>query len=166
MFLKDGQIAERGTHTKLMEKKDLYFNLLQYHNQNEAESEDVDVLTDVKEERRRSGSTQPKRRPTKTALQIESFAKKISEDDSQYKFAGIKSYILYIRACGGYLFFGLVFLFLLLFGLTRLFASVWIQQWLDAGDGLVVNNILHLISNLNLGFNFLICFCLGGKKRE
>jgi hypothetical protein len=144
VFIKEGEIVERGGHANLVQKKGHYYNLLQYHNQNEAE---VETTLMTESERRQSSSVKssPRKKSLKPSLQIELLSKKLTEDDTSYKFAGFKSYILYLQACGGFFLPFLAFLFLLMFALARIFAAVWIQIWIDAGDGKMVSSVQYEI---------------------
>ena len=42
---------------------------------------------------------------------------------------------LFVQASGGYVIVALLFIAVILFALARLFSSVWLQIWLDHGDG-------------------------------
>jgi len=160
IFIKDGEIAEQGRHSYLVDKRGHYFNLLQYHNRNEAGEIDTDTSIVEVEVRQRRASTSPKKRASKT-VEIETVAKKLTEDDSVYSFAGFKSYVLYLQACGGYIFSFLAFVLLLGFSLTRIFSVVWIQRWIDAGDGKMVSFMAFhsFCLMVDVSFNCIHCYC-------
>jgi ABC-type multidrug transport system ATPase subunit len=140
IFMKDGQIAEHGSHEQLILRKSHYFNMLQYHNQKSSggggEEESLPLISNETIQQLQSSSPTKK---AKTSLPVETFSQKIIQDDSSYKFAGIKSYLRYLKAAGGYTLFGILMSFFITFGVMKQLASIWLQRWLDAGDGRVVS---------------------------
>jgi hypothetical protein len=53
---------------------------------------------------------------------------------------GWKAYMDYAKFCGGYIVMAMLLLLVLLFTLSRLASGVWLQIWLDEGDGLEVSS--------------------------
>jgi hypothetical protein len=53
---------------------------------------------------------------------------------------GWKAYMDYAKFCGGYCVMGLLLLLVLLFTLSRMSSGIWLQIWLDHGDGLEVSS--------------------------
>lgn len=131
--MKDGEIVEKGSHAELVAKHSYYFNMLQYHQQKQSEEDYVPLL------RQDSIQTPVHESPKKKLKAAETFTQKIIEDNSEYKFAGIKAYLHYIRAAGGFLLFCLLLMFFLLFGSAQHSSQIWIRIWLDAGDGKMVS---------------------------
>ena len=149
--MKDGSVVERGTHAALMEKKEHYHNFLQFHNSQQKENfenetgEKINGHNTLGSTGRRSSnlstssSSSPKKK-TKAAKELESIMHKLTEDDTNYKFAGFKSYLIYLKSAGGYCFALGVFLAFSSFVFCQMFTQVWLQRWVDAGNGSYVRN--------------------------
>jgi hypothetical protein len=56
------------------------------------------------------------------------------------------------QACGGYFVTFLLFLSMFLFALARLFTAVWLQIWLDAGDGRASGTPRAALIKVSAGF--------------
>ncbi|CAG7725355.1 unnamed protein product [Allacma fusca] len=127
LFMKDGIVTEKGTHGELIKMRKDYYNLSLYaHNREETFTKDND--SPVKEQRQ----------VEKKVIIPENTNAKLDYDkdeDVEFKDSGLKSYLHFINAGGGYLVVIVVFILFLLFGLIRIFTSVWIRHWIDAGDG-------------------------------
>jgi hypothetical protein len=54
---------------------------------------------------------------------------------------GWKAYMDYAKFCGGYCVMAMLLLLVLLFTLSRMSSGIWLQIWLDQGDGLEVSAI-------------------------
>jgi uncharacterized protein YqhQ len=61
-----------------------------------------------------------------------------SEETHTMTKTGWKAYMDYAKFCGGYFIMAMLLLLVLLFTLSRLSSGVWLQIWLDQGDGLEV----------------------------
>ncbi|ODM91895.1 Multidrug resistance-associated protein 5, partial [Orchesella cincta] len=85
---------------------------------------------------RKTSDTPSPRKRSKATEELENMVQKLTEDDTNYKFAGIKSYIIYIKSAGGYCFALAVFVAFLAFVFSQIFTKVWLQHWIDSGDGL------------------------------
>lgn len=132
---------ERGTHSELVKRKEHYNNFLQFHHgQRRADESFNSETTNGKPSlgsigrKSSSLSSSPSKR-TKAAEELESIVQKLTEDDTNYKFAGLKSYLIYIQSAAGYCFATLVFLAFAAFVFCQLFTQVWLQRWVDLGDG-------------------------------
>lgn len=136
LVIKDGGIVERGTHAALIEKKDQYHHLLKFHNAHQQDSAADSGVTEkalpVALSRQSSSSSSPKKR-TKATEELESIVQKLTEDDTN--FAGLQSYLVYIKSSGGYCFALCVFMAFCAFVFSQMFTQVWLQMWIDAGDG-------------------------------
>lgn len=62
---------------------------------------------------------------------------------------GWKAYLDYAKFCGGYFIMAMLLLLVLLFTLSRLSSGVWLQIWLDQGDGLEVSSSSVCPTNLS-----------------
>ncbi|CAL8122454.1 unnamed protein product [Orchesella dallaii] len=149
LVIKDGAIVEKGVHAALMDKKDYYYNFLQFHHQEKEKGNDELPNRDANSEnqaRKLSDTTSP-RKKSKATEELENMMQKLTEDDSNYKFAGIRSYIIYMKSAGGYFFaFGVFFAFLA-FVLSQIFTKIWLQYWIDAGDGLYETRKVNATEN-------------------
>jgi hypothetical protein len=63
-----------------------------------------------------------------------------SEEAHTMTQTGWKAYMDYAKFCGGYFVMVMLLLLVLLFTLSRMSAGVWLQIWLDQGDGLEVSS--------------------------
>ncbi len=88
---------------------------------------------------RQSSSLSSPKKKTKATEQLESIVQKLTEDDTNYKFAGLKSYKIYLKSSGGYCFSFGVFMAFAAFVFAQLFTQVWLQRWIDSGDGKYVS---------------------------
>ena len=72
-----------------------------------------------------------------------------SEEKHTMTTTGWKAYLDYAKFCGGYFTMAMLLLLVLLFTLSRLSSGVWLQIWLDQGDGLEVSSSSVCPSNLS-----------------
>jgi len=63
-----------------------------------------------------------------------------SEETHTMTTTGWKAYLNYAKFCGGYFIMAMLLLLVLLFTLSRLSTGIWLQIWLDQGDGLEVSS--------------------------
>ena len=76
---------------------------------------------------------------------------------------GWKAYMDYAKFCGGYFIMAMLLLLVLLFSLSRLSSGVWLQIWLDQGDGLEVSVCPSNLSSERLPVPWLLsCLHLDG----
>lgn len=138
VFMKDGTISERGSHSALSEAAGDYCQMLTFDHSRSVKkqnsSDDTEVKTiDVDEE---------------TPLE-ENVGKLTSAEE--HKSLGFSGYLRYFVFCGGYFIMLLLLLLIVLFTLARLFSGVWLQIWLDEGDGLEAERKFN-ISQYNLTY--------------
>jgi len=72
-----------------------------------------------------------------------------SEETHTMTTTGWQAYLDYAKFCGGYFIMAMLLLLVLLFTLSRLSSGVWLQIWLDQGDGLEVSSSSVCPSNLS-----------------
>ncbi|XP_046999518.1 ATP-binding cassette sub-family C member 5-like isoform X1 [Schistocerca americana] len=122
LYMKDGYILERGTHKELLNLKGDYYQMLQFdHVRDNKETKEGDS---VNEEGLYSEE------------EYDDLAGKLTSDEEHTTTqAGYKAYLKYAKYCGGYCIMLVLLLLVLLFTLSRLGAGVWLQIWLDEGDG-------------------------------
>ncbi|XP_064086924.1 ATP-binding cassette sub-family C member 5-like isoform X2 [Macrobrachium nipponense] len=126
VVMQTGKIAERGTHSELMERKGDYFDM-------------VGLDSSGKEKKNEDNNTQ---KPSEKADSAESkeqeslnSGKLITEETSATGSVPMKMYVTFIKVCGGWCIVGLIFFAIVIFTLSRMFNAVWLQTWLDQGDG-------------------------------
>jgi hypothetical protein len=73
------------------------------------------------------------------AAENELVGKLTSEEAHTMTQTGWKAYMDYAKFCGGYIVMAMLLLLVLLFTLSRLSSGIWLQIWLDQGDGLEVS---------------------------
>lgn len=147
IFLKDGEIVEHGSNEQLLVNKSYYYKMLQYHNQDKSNGEEAIPL--ISPPLTLDHDSPIKKVQKKSSIPVESFAQKIIEDDSLYKFAGIKAYLRYLKAAGGYWLFGILLIFFCVFGVGKQSSQIWLRQWLDAGDGNLEERKANETNNTN-----------------
>ncbi|KAG8233856.1 hypothetical protein J437_LFUL006879 [Ladona fulva] len=126
LFLKDGMITERGSHKELIDKGGDYFQMAKFDEAREKDEEEPKSGKLDKESSIDSNSNEE-------TVQL---GKLTSPEDHVMKIRGFRAFISHAKYCGGYcVVSGLLFL-VFLFTLARLFSGIWLQIWLDHGDGL------------------------------
>lgn len=122
-FMKNGSITEFGTHQQLMEDGKDFVSMNSYD-----QSKKMDKVQGSE-----AGKNEFIRQRT-VSISSEKMQKIVKEEPDQMN-AAWSVLLKYFEACGGYLvMFGIVLL-VLVFVLIRLFSSIWLQIWLDQGDG-------------------------------
>lgn len=72
-----------------------------------------------------------------------------SEETHTMTTTGCKAYLDYAKFCGGYCIMAILLLLVLLFTLSGMFLGIWLQYWLDQGDGLEVSSSSVCHSNIS-----------------
>jgi len=118
----NGAITEHGPHNTLMKKNNsAYAQMIETYGTK-------DVKTDALVPALPSSAQTTATKVIKTDL-------KDLDESTNTKLAGLEAYAMYIKGGGGCLFFSFIFSFVLMFGIGQQLTAVWLQQWLDAGDG-------------------------------
>lgn len=119
LFMKNGVISERGTHAELRWQGGDYAHMLSYDQARDKKKDEQDEAapTDLDEEP-----------PTDVAGGSLTAAEK-------HRSLGIRAYLEYFKFCGGFGIMAILFLLILFFVLAQIFAGLWLQIWLDFGDG-------------------------------
>ncbi|XP_034256173.1 multidrug resistance-associated protein 5-like [Thrips palmi] len=120
IYLKEGSITERGSHSELSKASGDYSQMLTFDHaravkkQNSADDTDLKTTDDVLPDELGGNLTSAE----------------------EHKSLGLQGYLQYFVFCGGYFIMLSLLLLVLLFTLARLFSGIWLQTWLDKGDGL------------------------------
>ncbi|KAJ9585510.1 hypothetical protein L9F63_002711, partial [Diploptera punctata] len=122
LYMKDGIIAERGAHQELINRGGDYFQMQQFDQVRDQKSANT---ADTEE----GGGTEEEESGDELA------GKLTSEEVHTMSQTGWKAYMDYAKFCGGYCMMAMLLLLVLLFTLSRLSSGVWLQIWLDEGDG-------------------------------
>ncbi|KAK3910281.1 Multidrug resistance-associated protein 5 [Frankliniella fusca] len=121
LYMKNGVVSERGTHEQLKAKGGDYTHMLSYDQNREKKDkdkkEDVADVKDLDEE-------PPMDVVGGTLTAVEA-----------HKSLGFRAYIDYFKFCGGVCIMLILFILIMAFVLSQLFAGLWLQIWLDFGDG-------------------------------
>eukprot|EP00094_Tigriopus_californicus_P010393 TCALIF_10025-PA protein Name:"Similar to ABCC5 Multidrug resistance-associated protein 5 (Homo sapiens)" AED:0.10 eAED:0.10 QI:113/0.84/0.78/0.92/0.76/0.71/14/0/1294 len=141
VYMSNGTILERGTHSDLMSRDDGHylhmstFDQSQKGGRNRGVSEclldDAKPVNDPAHEKPRSASI-----TSGTADETDATKGQFMSDEADVVNAGWGVLLNYFQACGGLGIMFMLFLAILAFSLARLFTSIWLQIWLDNGDGL------------------------------
>lgn len=120
LYIKEGTISERGTHSELSKAAGDYSQMLTFDHARTVKkqsSADDNVVESVDEE-----------------LPTEDVTGNLTSAE-EHKSLGMAGYLRYFVFCGGYCIMLLLLTLVLLFTLARLFSGIWLKIWLDAGDG-------------------------------
>ncbi|XP_037090845.1 multidrug resistance-associated protein 5-like [Pollicipes pollicipes] len=128
LMMKEGRLVERGTHAELMERRGEYFKLVSYDTTTSAHQTPNKHLT--------PGNGHPK--PGGTAEEEgEKIEKRLTGEESFVPKLGFFSLLyLYVKPAGLAVMM-VVVLLIILFSLSRTAIGVYLQYWLDTGDGLM-----------------------------
>lgn len=138
LYMKDGMISERGTHNELTAFGGDYCQMLQFdQTRDQKNSSEVEIEQTVEGE---------------GEVGNEHAGKLTSEETHTMTTTGWKAYLDYAKFCGGYFVMAMLLLLVLLFTLSRLSSGIWLQIWLDKGDGLEAarreNMTLYNLTNM------------------
>lgn len=134
LYMKNGMVSERGTHEQLKKKGGDYTHMLSYdQNREEKKKDKKEEVADVKD--------------LDEEPPIDVAGGTLTAHEA-HKSLGFKAYIDYFKFCGGLCIMLILFTLILAFVLTQLFAGLWLQIWLDFGDG---KGGTSVINNPNLG---------------
>lgn len=153
LYMKNGVISERGTHAELKALDGDYTHMLSYDQNRDKEKdkkeEDVNVA-DLDEE-----------------PPIDVAGGTLTSAEA-HKSLGARAYIEYFKFCGGVCIMAILFILIIAFVLSQLFAGLWLQIWLDFGDGKGGTSVLNN-PNLNTyqiiyGMSFFLMMITGSIK--
>ena len=123
IFMNNGKIAESGTHEELIG----------------IEGGDYAAMAQFDAKRNNTDNNKVKRNRTDSAVSMndeEQALQKLSNDENTIKGKGWSILFKYLNQCGNGYLMTFIFFSILVFALLRLMSSIWIQIWMDAGDGL------------------------------
>ena len=123
IFMNNGKIAESGTHEELIG----------------IEGGDYAAMAQFDAKRNNTDNNKVKVNRTDSAVSMndeEQVLQKLSNDESTIKGKGWSILFKYLNQCGNGYLMTFIFFSILVFALLRLMSSIWIQIWMDAGDGL------------------------------
>ena len=123
-----GSITEFGTYETLMKNGKDFIHMQSYDQSTKLDK--VQNAENDDENLRKRTISVTSEDPTE-----ESTDQKVVEEESDQMNAGWAVLLKYFEACGGYLVMFFIFFIVFLFTLVRLFTSIWLQHWLDQGDG-------------------------------
>nr|CAD7428538.1 unnamed protein product [Timema monikensis] len=158
-FMKDGRIAEQGTHQQLMDQKQDY-SLMMTTRLTEIQLGDSARVEETKSAQRRSSIG---KNSTSSKGSVEEMVEKMNPAGEKLTTAEqvergqirCQTYKTYISAAGGYLVsFIVVLTFLLNVGSTA-FSSWWLAEWIKAGGGntTLVNELNETVLSNNINDN-------------
>ena len=141
-FMKNGSITEFGTYETLMQNGKDFIQMQSYD-----QSQKLDkVQSDAKAEQLKLRTISV----TSDTVE-EANEQKVIEEESDQMNAGWAVLLKYFEACGGYIVMFFIFFIVFLFTLVRLFTSIWLQHWLDQGDGQLRLNGTNMTNEDKLG---------------
>ena len=125
IVLSEGKISERGTHNELIERGGEYFDMVSFDSSRNSENADVDSNLKDRFEKEKSAS--------KTTTEVVKLVK-----DELKNSGGVSKevYLKFIKVCGGWCITFILLFAVIVFTLLRLFNIIWLQIWLDSGDGM------------------------------
>ncbi|XP_050696667.1 ATP-binding cassette sub-family C member 5-like isoform X1 [Eriocheir sinensis] len=144
IVMQEGRIADRGTHAELIARKGEYFDMVGHepsHSSQEEQDKEETKETDVK------GETIMKKEAEKEGDQEK--GKLITEETKATGSVSNEVYRTFIKVSGGWCITGIIFFAIIIFTLSRMFSAIWLQYWLDQGDGQIEERMMN-ISEYNL----------------
>ena len=127
LFLEEGRIVEAGQPEELLARPGGHLaGLAQYEYQGKGDMQD------------NKGGTAGKLLADSQSYteEEEVVIQKSGKEESSLSSSSWAPLFRYLRECGNPLELGLIFICVVVFVLTRQFSSIFLQEWLDAGDGL------------------------------
>ncbi|XP_037092830.1 multidrug resistance-associated protein 5-like [Pollicipes pollicipes] len=121
LMMKEGRLVERGTHAELMGRRGEYFKLVSYDTTTSAHQAPSEHLT--------PGGT--------TEEEVEKIKKRLTGEESFVPKLGFFSLLYLYMKPAGLAIMMVVVLLIILFGVSRSANGVYLQYWLDTGDGLM-----------------------------
>ncbi|XP_069952910.1 ATP-binding cassette sub-family C member 12 isoform X2 [Cherax quadricarinatus] len=128
ILLQKGKIVERGTHAELIARKGEYFDMVGFDSTHDA---------DKAEEEKKADALISEDSDTKEDVKGPMMnGKLITEESRETGSVSSKVYLTFIKASGGWCITNIILFAIIIFTLTRMFNAVWLQHWLDQGDGM------------------------------
>nr|AHK05653.1 ATP-binding cassette transporter sub-family C member 5 [Tigriopus japonicus] len=141
VYMSNGTILEHGTHSELMKRDDGHYLHMSTFDQSQKEGrnrgasecllDDAKPVNESGSDKKRNGSI-----VSETLDETDAAKGQFVSDEVDVLYSGWGVLLKYFQACGGLVIMFLLFLAILAFSLARLFTSIWLQIWLDHGDGL------------------------------
>ncbi|CAL4069089.1 unnamed protein product, partial [Meganyctiphanes norvegica] len=138
LVLDNGCLVERGAHKELVERKGEYFQMLSFDTVRDTKQNDDNV------EKARNDIGTKETDSGKAKLKIDNDKKEVIEngnvkEEEKTAVAGVspKVYSTLFKVSGGWCMGTLIFMALMVFTLARIANALWLQYWLDQGDGMV-----------------------------
>lgn len=133
ILMQNGKIAERGSHAELVARKGEYFDMIGFDSTRDKSETEEDSgekkdesVNDVKKEENEDK---------------EGRGKLTTEESRATGSVSGKVYLTFIKESGGWCIASIIFLAIIIFTLTRMFNAIWLQHWLDQGDGSVAERL-------------------------
>ncbi|XP_071525767.1 ATP-binding cassette sub-family C member 5-like isoform X3 [Panulirus ornatus] len=135
IVMQEGKIAERGTHLELTARKGEYYDMIGFEaahkrNKEEEKKPDKEVMGDSNEKDDEKEETLGN-------------GKLITEERRASGSVSSRVYLTFIKVSGGWLTTNIIIFAIIIFTLTRMFNAIWLQHWLDEGDGKVEERITN-----------------------
>ena len=120
-FLQNGKIVESGDHNSLMEiENGHYANMAMY---------------DAKRDNSPAKQTRQNQTESVMSVKEDAVTQKISNEEKSTQ-GGWATLFKYLNECGSGFIMTCIFFSIVVFVVTRLLTAIWVQIWMDAGDGL------------------------------
>ncbi|KAK7082304.1 Multidrug resistance-associated protein 5, partial [Halocaridina rubra] len=134
ILMQNGKIAERGAHRELMDRKGEYYDMVGFDTKGERKDDEEQKVNEKKHTESIEKFPEIKQESVRTE-EDENAGKLITEENIATGSINMQMYITFIKVCGGWFLCGLIFFAILIFTMSRMFNAIWLQYWLDQGDG-------------------------------
>jgi len=139
VFMKGGSVVEFGTYDQLMKDGKGFVTMTSF-----------DQSKNIQKPKEDSDNAQVLQRAKSVSsdgAEDAQAGQEVTDEKQDLTTVGWSVLLKYFEACGGYLVMFGIMLIVLIFVLVRLFSSVWLQIWLDDGDGQVQERLANFTLN-------------------
>ncbi|XP_045623977.2 ATP-binding cassette sub-family C member 12 isoform X1 [Procambarus clarkii] len=138
ILMQGGKIAERGTHAELIDRKGEYFDMIGFDGSREENNDDEKKSCAPYEDDSDKKAVNAKKNEKEDDKEGSARdGKLITEETRESGSVSTKVYLTFIKASGGWCITNIILFAIIIFTLTRMFNAIWLQYWLDQGDGMV-----------------------------
>ncbi|XP_042225839.1 multidrug resistance-associated protein 5-like isoform X2 [Homarus americanus] len=136
ILMQEGKIAERGTHAELIARKGEYFDMIGFDSTPDRDKAEEKLEANEEQESEKKDNDNKENTVGNGKL--------ITEETRGTGTVSNKVYLTFIKVSGGWCITNIIIFAIIVFTLTRMFNAVWLQYWLDQGDGLEEERRMNL----------------------
>ncbi|KAK8395732.1 hypothetical protein O3P69_005668 [Scylla paramamosain] len=147
VVMQEGKIVEKGTHAELLERKGEYFDMVG----REAANNSEEHHHEEEEAKEADGKAETVKKKVEDKEEDKDKGKLITEEARATGSVSAKVYYTFVKVSGGWCIAGIILFAIIIFTVSRMFSAVWLQHWLDQGDGRIEDRQMNVtLYNLTL----------------